>query len=259
MTSTNNRAVFAVDVNQLRQRACERCAFGVDPEGRTLQKLEFSDGFVLVLVNEPLPANSRNFADCIDREDPDHKQLLKEHSLWRLAEEWRPVNMVPVATEEIAGVREITREVKKGIPFAQRFACICAAHLADCSFENITPRLIVDAAEQLFVQADMEMLDKKYDYKLMSPEIIRQGNAMIRRLLAWSSRGFRDWPLLNLCWAQQITGPDGHYHRAYKSEEDAVMSSSHITQMGNDNGMNPKWTMAEHKPAMVFYKGRRIS
>ena len=150
--------------------------------------------------------------------------------LWRLAESWCPEDQtVPTATE-LAEVRELTPAVTACMPFCYRFLHILAAHMNGCKAEHVTTRAVVDVAEQMFANADHQMLQHGYKWKLMSPGIIRGGNAIAKRVLYWSSHGHVDWPLSDLCWANPAIGRDGHMHKHYSCLE-GTMSSRHVTQL----------------------------
>ena len=181
--------LYAVDVSTLGLRQVKCMSLGTRSDGKKMKTLLFDDGSSLAVVASPLPKGARNLADCVDRNDPDHEDLLKEHMLWRLAESWCPEDQtVPTATE-LAEVRELTPAVTACIPFCYRFLHILAAHMNGCKAEHVTTRVVVDVAEQMFANADHQMLQHGYEWKLMSPGIIRGGNAIARRVLYWSSHG----------------------------------------------------------------------
>ena len=136
--------LYAVDVSTLEVRQVKCMSVDTRSDGKKMKTLLFDDGTRLAVVASPLPKGARNLADCVDRNDPDHEDLLKEHMLWRLAESWCPEDQtVPTATE-LAEVRELTPAVTACIPFCYRFLHILAAHMNGCKAEHVTTRVVVD-------------------------------------------------------------------------------------------------------------------
>ena len=73
--------LYAVDVSTLGLRQVKCMSLGTRSDGKKMKTLLFDDGSSLAVVASPLPKGARNLADCVDRNDPDHEELLKEHML----------------------------------------------------------------------------------------------------------------------------------------------------------------------------------
>ena len=123
-----------------------------------------------------------------------------------------------------------------------------------CKAEHVTARVVVDVAEQLFANADHEMVQHGCIWKLMSPGIIRRGNLTAKRVIYWSSQGHDDWPLCDLCWADATTGPDGNIHKRH-NDLNGTMSSQHVSQIGDDNGLNPRLNRQDARVVLVTKEG----
>ena len=115
--SQEREGLYGVDVSSLRMRELLEAHIRASGEGEKTKELKFKDGTRLLLVEKPLPEGARNLADCIDRSDPDHRELLKEHVLWRLAEQWEPKGATAWSQEELCHVRELTSPVGACIAF----------------------------------------------------------------------------------------------------------------------------------------------
>lgn len=190
----------------------------------------FSDGTqTLELERRAIPLMSP-YVDCFDLQNGPAK-LKKQHQFFLLAKDYRPTGVTRFTPQQLNDVRALLPIISDEIDFMQDLCVIYAHFLVGCSPEMACPRLVVDAAEQCRCIMDKFFLKYRGDWKLMSPSIVTEENLVVKRLLFWYSKGFKDTPLQYLYYK----GTNGiNCTLESKHNDDWPLSSQHTTTFRND-------------------------